>query len=186
MRAHHFLWKEELKVLPSDAQSSAFLSLLRCYGGQCHFLVLMTRLGKKSAAGTIWCLNVLSVTMKQFSFYFFSVVELSVCPGPQSLQENKELETIMLGIETTPRTIRALLPSPCRSCLRNPREGRQQGNTSLCNCLLVTAGTMPVCTWHKPIQPFHNKVNVHQNGKWTRMNHGNFQCIYPLAQIQVH
>lgn len=71
MRAHHFLWKEELKVLRSDAQSSAFLSLLRCYGGQCHFLVLMTRLGKKSAAGTIWCLNVLSVTMKQFSFYFF-------------------------------------------------------------------------------------------------------------------
>lgn len=116
---------------------------------------------------------------------FFSVVELSGCPGPQSLQEHKELETIMLQMETTPRAIRALLPSPCRS-LRKPREGRQQGNTSLCNHLLVTAGTAPVCTWHKPIRPFHNKVNVHQNGKWTRMNHGSFQCIYPLAQIQVH
>lgn len=53
----------------------------------------------------------------------------------------------------------------------------------VCVNLLVTADAASVYTWHKTVKPC---LNVPQNGKWTGISQSASQCMYPLAQMQVH
>lgn len=144
----------------------------------------------KSGKGTIRYLN---VTVKQFS-WLWSSFHFIICCGSLSCSSWATVTSGTQGTgnqyvgngDITLRFIRATFPSLCRSLLRKPREERWQVNTCLCNHFLVIAGAVAMCTWHKPVKPFLNEVNVHQNGKWIGMNQSTSQCIYPLAWIWVH